>query len=156
MRRKDRKIEDREILRRIIEGAEVCRLAFAVGDLPYLVALNFGYEWDGELPILYFHCAREGRKLEMMRQNPHVCFALDIGHKLVAGSAPCDWGMNFESLVGYGTLSEISGEAERRGALDRIMRHYGWGGEGSYRGSTLGSTLVLKLVVDEVSGKKKG
>ena len=64
--------------------------------------------------------------------------------------------MNFRSLVGYGSLSELSGEDERRNALDRIMRHYGWGGEGSYRPSTLGTTLVLKLVVDELSGKKKG
>ena len=149
MRRKDRKIEDREILRSIIERAEVCRLAFAVGDLPYLVALNFGYEWDGEFPILYFHCAREGRKLEMMRQNSRVCFALDIGHQLVAGSAPCDWGMNFESLVGDGTLSEISGEAERLGAPNTILGKKGWAGEGVLRPAPLARPPFQKLFIKD-------
>ena len=55
----------------------------------YIVTMNFGYEWEGRLPAFYFHCAREGRKLEMMRSNPRVCFELDCGHALRTGPAPC-------------------------------------------------------------------
>ena len=155
MRRRDREIGDRASLRAIIEKAEACRLAFAVGDTPYIVTMNFGFEWEGELPVLYFHCAREGRKLDMMRLNPRVCFELDVGHELVTGPAPCDWGMRYESLVGYGTLSEISDEDLRRRGLDLVMRHYGWNGIGGYRAGTLGTTTVLTLPVDELIGKKK-
>jgi uncharacterized protein len=155
MRRRDREILDLEGLRAILDEADACRVAFASGDVPYIVTMNFGYEWEGELPVLYFHCSREGRKLEMMRANPRVCFELDVGHQLVAGPAPCDWGMKFASVIGYGTLSEIEGEAERRRGLDRIMRHYGWGGEAGYKEGTLGATAILSLRADQLSGKRK-
>lgn len=155
MRRKDREIEDREVLRSILEKADACHLAFALGDEPYIVTMNFGWEWQGEYPVLYFHCAREGRKLEMMRRNPRVCFELDVGHELVTGSAPCDWGMKYSSVVGYGILSEIPDDAGRLAGLDRVMRHYGWSGGIDYRAGTLGSTTVLSLKTDELSGKRK-
>jgi nitroimidazol reductase NimA-like FMN-containing flavoprotein (pyridoxamine 5'-phosphate oxidase superfamily) len=155
MRRADRAVGDREGLIAIIEDADACRLAFASGDTPYIVTMNFGYEWEGRLPAFYFHCAREGRKLEMMRSNPRVCFELDCGHALRTGPAPCNWGMSYSSLVGYGILSELTVEAERRAGLDRVMRHYGWGGEGGYSPSTLAATTVLRLSVDEMSGKRK-
>jgi hypothetical protein len=155
MRRKDREITDREGFLSIIEKADACALAFAVGEIPYIVTMNFGYEWDGEFPFLFFHCASEGRKLEMMRANPRVCFELDCGHELVTGREPCDWGMSYASIVGYGILSEISDEDERRAGLDRVMRHYGWGGEGAYAAGVLAATKVLKLSVGEMKGKRK-
>ena len=155
MRRKDRELLDREGLESILRSADCCRLAFAVGDTPYIVTLNFGYEWEGPFLVLYFHGAREGRKLDMMRANPRVCFELDVGHELATGPKPCDWGMKYASIVGYGILGQIDDEDERRGGLDCVMRHYGWSGEGGYAAGTLGSTAVLKLAVDEMSGKRK-
>lgn len=155
MRRKDRLITDGEALKSMIERADACRLAFAVGGEPYMVTLNYGYEWDGELPRLFFHCAREGRKLEMMRANPRVCFELDLEHELSKGDSPCDWGMGYSSIVGYGTLSELKDDVERRAALDKVMRHYGWEGEGEYGDGPLRATTVLRLDVVELSGKRK-
>ena len=155
MRRADRRMEGRADLTAVFDEAGACSIAFAVGNEPYIVRLNFGYEWEGELPVLYFHCAREGRKLVLMRANPRVCFSIDSGHELVKGSDPCDWGMKYASIVGYGTLSEVEGEAERRAALDKVMRHYGWGGEGSYADGPMGATKVLRLEVAEMSGKRR-
>lgn len=155
MRRRDRELLDSVSQREILDGADACRLAFAVGGEPYIVTLNFGYEWEGPLPILFFHCARVGRKLDMMRANPRVCFELDVGHVLSKGAAPCDWGMSFSSLVGYGALRELEAEAERRAGIDRLMRHYGWVGEGGYNAAAIGATAVLELRVDELSGKRK-
>lgn len=155
MRRKDREVVDRDALLAIIERADACRLGFAVGDLPYIVTLNFGYEWEGESLRLYFHCAREGRKLDMMRANPRVCFELDVDHELVTGPRPCDYSMRFGSIVGYGELREVPDEAGRREGLDRVMRHCGWVGEAAYDAGALGATAVLALRVDEISGKRK-
>jgi uncharacterized protein len=155
MRRADREIKDRGELLAILEKADSCALAFAAGGQPYIVKLNFGFEWVGDFPILYFHCAREGRKLEMMRANPRVCFSLDAEHELATGPAPCDWGMLYASIVGYGLLREVEGDGDRRSALDKVMRHYGWGGEGAYREGPFGATKVLRLDVAELSGKRK-
>jgi uncharacterized protein len=155
MRRKDREIEDRAGLRAILEEADACRLAFAAGGQPYIVTMNFGYVWEGAFPLLYFHCAKAGRKLDMMRSDPRVCFELDVGHELTAGPAPCDYSMKFASIVGYGTLSELRDDGERRAGLDLILRHYGWKGEGSYEAGALGATALLRLEVDELVGKRK-
>jgi uncharacterized protein len=155
MRRVDRRIEDRGELAAILEKCDVCRLAFAEGGAAYIVTMNFGFDWSREFPLLYFHCAREGRKLDMMRANPRVCFELDADHELVTGPAPCDWGMKFASLVGYGELRPAADEAERGLGLDAIMRHYGWSGAAEYAAGAMGATTVLVLEVDELCGKRK-
>jgi len=41
------------------------------GKIPYIVPMNFGYEMaDGALS-LYFHCANEGRKINIIKKNPN-------------------------------------------------------------------------------------
>jgi nitroimidazol reductase NimA-like FMN-containing flavoprotein (pyridoxamine 5'-phosphate oxidase superfamily) len=155
MRRADREVLERGDLAAILEKADACRIAFAVGGEPYIVTLNFGFEWKGELPLLYFHCAREGRKLEAMRANSRVCFELDADHELATGDSPCSWGMRFASIVGYGTLSEVESEAERVAGLDSVMRHYGWIGAADYEAGPLKATAVLRLRVSELSGKRR-
>ena len=157
MRRKDREIRDRAGLEAIVAKADSCRLAFAAGGEPYIVALNYGYDWpEGDsFPTFYFHCAREGRKLDLMRASPRVCLQADCDHELVGGPAPCDWGMKYASIVGYGILRELQDSAERQAALKAIMRKYGWKGEGSFKESVLGTTTVLELRVTELTGKRK-
>ncbi len=155
MRRKDREIRDRAALEDILARADACRLAFAAGGEPYIVTLNYGYSWDGELPLLYFHCAREGRKLDLARAAPRVCFELDLDHELVAGPDPCEWGMKYASIVGYGELRELGDAAGRQAALGAIMSHYGWKNEGAYKPAVLGVTTLLELRVTELTGKRK-
>ncbi len=61
MRRKDREIKEVSILESIISNSDVCRIAFADNNLPYIVTLNFGYI-GGDHPRFYFHCAKGGEK----------------------------------------------------------------------------------------------
>jgi hypothetical protein len=142
-------------LRALLDRADACRLAFAVADQPYIVTLNFGYEWEGDFPVLYFHSASQGRKLDMMRANPRVCFQMDAGHELVREERACDWGMRFESLVGYGTLGELPDDVAKRRGLDAILRHYGGDGRGGFAEGLFGATTVLRLEVGEMTGKRK-
>jgi uncharacterized protein len=155
MRRKDREIADRAELASMLDAADSCRLAFAVEGEPYIVPLCFGYAWEGELPLLYFHCAHEGRKLRAMRANPRVCFELDSGREVGRSPSPCGWTMSFASIVGYGLLEELVEAPDRLAGLEAVMRHYGWGGEGSFEGASLAATTVLRLSVTEMSGKRK-
>jgi uncharacterized protein len=156
MRRTDRAVTDKARLESMLAAADSCRLGFAVGGEPYVVALCFGHEWRGDLPVLYFHCAREGRKLDMMRANPRVCIQLDCRRETTSADEPCGWSMRYESLVSYGILEEVEVEAERRAGLDLVMRHYGWDGKGAYAEKALAATAVLRLTLDELVGKAKG
>jgi nitroimidazol reductase NimA-like FMN-containing flavoprotein (pyridoxamine 5'-phosphate oxidase superfamily) len=154
MRRNDREISGTSEVDEIIRKADVCRIAFANDNIPYVVTLNFGYS-DKPGQTFYFHCANEGKKLDMIRKNNYVCFELDIDHQLITGSKSCDCGMKFSSIVGYGNISIVTDREEKIVGLNYIMAHYGAGAEFSYNENILGQTTVLRLVVQQMTGKKK-
>ena len=153
MRRNEREISDIQEIEEIISKAEICRVALADNNAPYIVALNFGYSKEPGKK-LFFHCAKEGRKIAMMRKNNFVCFQLDIDHKLYEGSKGCDWGMRYRSVLGFGMLSEVKGINERKAGLNCIMSHYGAEKDYDYDEHVLDRTTVLCLEIKEMTGKK--
>jgi uncharacterized protein len=154
MRRKDREITDISELEAIISGCDVCRIAIANDNIPYIVTMNFGYV-GGENPHLYFHCAPEGKKLEMIKRNNYVCFGMDTDHIIYRGEKGCDWGMRFRSIVGYGRISFVDDETEKNTGLRHIMNHYGGSGDYIFDEKVLAGTLILRLDISEMSGKRK-
>lgn len=154
MRRKDREIKEIADLETIISSSDVCRVAFADNNIPYIVTLNFGYS-GGDTPCFYFHCANEGKKLQMLRKNNFVCFELDTGHELYEGENGCDWGMKFSSVVGYGKISIVSDKESRIAGLNCIMSHYSERKDFSYDERVLVNTTILRLDIGEMTGKRK-
>jgi nitroimidazol reductase NimA-like FMN-containing flavoprotein (pyridoxamine 5'-phosphate oxidase superfamily) len=154
MRRKDRQIKEVADLELIISRSDVCRVAFADKNLPYIVTMNFGYS-GGDHPCFYFHCANEGKKLEMMRKNNFVCFELDTNHEIYEGENGCDWGMRYCSVVGYGIISVLEERESRINGLDCIMSHYSDRTKFSYDEGVLGNTTILRLEIEEMTGKRK-
>ena len=79
MRKKEREITDIGEIEKIIRKATVCRLGLALNDVPYVVPLSFGYADK----TLYLHGAKEGKKLDIIRQNNRVCFEVDVDSEVV-------------------------------------------------------------------------
>jgi nitroimidazol reductase NimA-like FMN-containing flavoprotein (pyridoxamine 5'-phosphate oxidase superfamily) len=163
MRRKDRELTDKKDLLAILDEADVCRIAIQTRQAPYIVPLNFGYSWE-ECLVLYFHCATEGRKLELLVQNNVVGFELDSGHELVKAETACSWGMKYRSIIGTGEVSFMEDEQEKARALGAIMRKYGHpsfagavgtGLPSGFSAAELRSVTVFSLLVQELSGKQK-
>ena len=153
MRRNERETSDIQVIEEIIGKADVCRIAIANSNIPYIVAMNFGYKGIPE-KILYFHCANEGRKLEMIRQNNYVCFEMDTDHQIYNGIKGCDWGMKYSSVVGYGNISIVTENEAKKTGLNYIMSHYGGEGEYFYDEKVLERTIILRLDIKEMTGKK--
>ena len=153
MRRSNREISDIQEVEKIIQKADVCRIALANGNVPYIVTMNFGYVNDPER-TLFFHCATEGKKLEMIRQNNYVCFEMDTDHQIFSGIRSCDWGMKFSSIIGYGNIFIVTDKEEKIAGLNRIMTHYGGESEYSYDENILEKTIILRLDIKEMTGKK--
>ena len=159
MRRADRAISGTEEVEEIIRKADVCRLALANDNFPYIVTMNFGYTNDPE-QMIYFHCANEGKKLDMIRKNNYVCFEIDIDHLIHGkevgnGRQGCNWGMRYKSVVGYGNISIITEKEAKKRGLDCIMKHYGDENEYFYDDKVLANTTVLRLDITEITGKKR-
>jgi uncharacterized protein len=154
MRRKEREISGLADIELIISVADVCRIAIANDNTPYIVTMNFGYK-EGQNPCLYFHCANEGRKLDMIRSNNYVCFEMDTDHVIYKGEKGCDWGMKFSSVVGYGKIFRVEDGSEKLNGLGIIMDHYGGKGSYSFDEQVLARTTVLRLEISQMTGKRK-
>jgi nitroimidazol reductase NimA-like FMN-containing flavoprotein (pyridoxamine 5'-phosphate oxidase superfamily) len=149
VRRTDREIADRSEIDRIIHGSQVCHLGLARDDEPYVVPLSFGY--DGE--ALYFHTARRGKKIDFFAANPRVCFEFEREIQLVADADDaCGWTFAFESVVGYGTISEITSPELKARALNQIMLQYS-DREWTFNEADLESVRTWRVLVESVTGK---
>jgi nitroimidazol reductase NimA-like FMN-containing flavoprotein (pyridoxamine 5'-phosphate oxidase superfamily) len=116
-----------------------------------VVPLCFGYA-DG---TFYFHCALEGRKLDILRKNPNVCLELEAGVALKPGVKACEWGMNYRSVIAFGRAQWVEDPEARRRALDLIMARYA-PGPYDYAQAALVKTLVLQVRAASMTGKKSG
>jgi len=154
MRRVDREVVSFTEKLEIINKCKVCRIAMIDANKPYIVPLNFGYSVDDNTVTLFFHSAKEGRKVDVLRSNPVVCFEMDCENQLITADIPCKYGYAFESIIGNGNITFIEDVHEKMVALNMIMKHQ-TGKEFTFDEKSVGSVLVYKLVVTDLSGKKK-
>ncbi|MEY3432176.1 MAG: hypothetical protein RL131_112 [Bacteroidota bacterium] len=71
------------------------RLACCKGKHPYIVPVTYFY--DGKF---IYGKSSEGKKIDLMRDNPNVCFQVDFSRDMY----------NWESAVIYGLFEELKGE----------------------------------------------
>jgi nitroimidazol reductase NimA-like FMN-containing flavoprotein (pyridoxamine 5'-phosphate oxidase superfamily) len=154
MRRKDREITDPLEIIKVIDKCDVCRIGLSDGNVPYIVPLNFGYDYIGGKLTLYFHGAKEGKKLEIIQRNPAACFEMDCSHKLIVADAPEKYTMEFESVMGNGRIHICTGKAEKTHALTRLMKTYAKDREFVFSDSVIESVGILKLEVSDFTGKR--
>ncbi len=155
MRRKDRELTNRDDIISIMKDCDVCRIGFADQGVPYIVPLNFGMVDENDQLTLYFHGASNGRKVDLAKTNPTVCFEMDCGHELCEDEKmACEFTMEFRSVIGYGQLTLIKDMDERKKALNSIMLKYTEREDFEYHQHYLEQISVFKLVVSEMSGKQ--
>ena len=108
-------IASRAEMEQILRAETVGYLGLSAGGLPYVVPLNYAYI-DGKI---LFHCTFSGKKLDMLRANPQVCFT--VGRQ--AGPVerhPQGAGCHaaFDSVICYGTARIIEDLQERQQVLN--------------------------------------
>lgn len=152
LRRGERAMDQRAQQEELLRLCKVCRLALCDGDRPYLVPLNYGYSWDGSGLRLYFHSAREGRKLDLLRRSPRACFEVDDGGELTAGETACQHGWAYRSLIGEGAVRFLHGEEKRQG-LEILMAHQTGRRDWAFEEKACQAVAVFCLEVSHLSGK---
>jgi nitroimidazol reductase NimA-like FMN-containing flavoprotein (pyridoxamine 5'-phosphate oxidase superfamily) len=152
MRKKEKEIKDENTIESIIKRATVCRIGLSENNVPYIVPLNFGYKDN----CLYFHSAREGKKIDMIGSNNDVCFEIDIDSEIVKGEDACGWSMKYYSIIGFGKASFVEGVKKKREALDIIMEHYSGKLPYNYPDEAVNNTAIIKVKIESMTGKKSG
>jgi len=151
VRRKEKEITDIAKIEDIISRAEVCRIGLVDGDEPYIVPLSFGYERNA----IYFHCAPEGRKLDLIRKNNRVCVEMEADVAIKKGEEPCGWSAAYRSVIGMGRASILEKEEEKIHGLNVLMGHY-LPGDVRADFPKLNVTAVVRIDIERMSGKKAG
>ena len=156
MRRKDREIADIDEKIKIIQKCKVCRLGLSENNRPYIIPLNYGYDFENENLTLFFHSAREGKKIEIIKNNNHACFEVDCDGKLIEAENACAHGYTFRSIIGFGKIFFVENTGEKIYGLNRIMIHQtGKETIHDFSQDALEKVVVYKLVVEEFTGKQK-
>lgn len=118
--------------------------------LPYGLPITIVREEN----TIYFHCARDGFKIQCLRANPQVCLACVCDTHIIEEKFTTE----FASAILRGTASEVTDDAEKIHALRLLcQRHTPAGMEGfeDAVARSLPRTAVWKIAISEITGKRK-
>ncbi len=135
-------------IEKILNEAQVCRIALFDKEYPYIVPLCYGYMLDGDKLELYFHCSPRGKKMELIKKNNSAAFEIDSLDKIVAGEIACGFTAIYKSITGNGSIEVING-IEKLIGLNSIMKKYDGGKEEyKYSEKVLNNVVILKLTAE--------
>jgi len=149
MRRKEKEITDRAEMENILRRGEICRLAMAHDNIPYVVAVNYGYADN----VLYIHSAPEGRKIDMLRRNNRVCFQVATDVAIINTDSVHNCNTKYKSVIGYGTASIIRDDPGKKVGLDVLMAQYASAGQ-EYPQTLLDKKVIIKIDIESLTGKQ--
>ena len=150
MRRKDRELTKDEAFA-ILRECEYAALATINEDkTPYCIMIS---------PVvmnenIYFHCAKEGQKLDNIAKSPHVCITCAKNTRLV----PEHFTTLYESAVVYGTARLVENDAEKIAALKALCEKYASSNMSAFEDAihkSLHRTGICEITIDHITGKAK-
>ncbi len=156
MRRKDRQ-RGEEFCLELIDRTTHGIMALTTGeDIPYCLPLSFIRKGRS----LYFHCANEGRKLDLLRACPKVCVTFVSRDEPTYQPEANNYTTLFSSAIVTGTAHEITEEAERVEALrllcQSLLPHAMVGDQFDRAvARSLPVTAIWRIDMEELSGKDR-
>lgn len=154
MRRKDREITEINRIEEFLGECKVMRLGMCLDNIPYVTPLNFGYEHTEKGFVFYFHCAAEGKRLDIISQNPNVFAEIDNGGELTSAEKACGWGCDYKSVMAAGTARIITDNTEKKHALTLLMKHQ-TGKDFAFEDKDLEGVCVCAVDVSEITAKAR-
>jgi uncharacterized protein len=151
MRRKEREITGRPEIDAVIHSSNVMYLALADDSIPFVVPVFYAY--DGA--ALYFHSARTGAKIDILKRNRNVCFAISVDHGVITSDAACDFEARHRTVIGTGAAAFVEERAEKIRVLDMIVARFTTD-TFEYPETNLGHTVVIRIDIEALKGKKHG
>jgi nitroimidazol reductase NimA-like FMN-containing flavoprotein (pyridoxamine 5'-phosphate oxidase superfamily) len=144
-------IESREEMEAILREETIGYLALSVDGQPYNVPLNYGYV-EGKI---LFHCALEGKKLDFIRANPRVCFAVGRQTGEVRRHAegdPCH--IDSDSVMCYGIARIIDDVKERQ----ELLNTFNWCFRPDAAGISMESAAkcgAVEIKITQMTGRRE-
>jgi nitroimidazol reductase NimA-like FMN-containing flavoprotein (pyridoxamine 5'-phosphate oxidase superfamily) len=152
MRRKDKAIVDQNEMKKILQQTKYITIAMCRKNEPYLTTLSHGY--DSENNIIYFHCASEGKKIDILHKNNIVWGQALIDNGYVDGKCDHLW----TTVMFHGTVSFIVDVDMKRRALEIMVRQLEQNPERVIKKQIAKKSMkrvrIGRIDIDYMSGKK--
>jgi nitroimidazol reductase NimA-like FMN-containing flavoprotein (pyridoxamine 5'-phosphate oxidase superfamily) len=152
LRRKEQEIKDTAELKAILAKTQYVTVAMCRGDEPYLVTLSHGY--DEKHNAIYFHCAFEGKKIDILKANNRVWGQAIVDRGYVQGK--CDH--LFSSVQFSGRVSFVENQAEKHRALavmiGQLEREPEQVMAAQVTDAALAKTCIGRIDIEYLSGKR--
>ncbi len=148
VRRQNRLLEESKANQLLLDG-EYGILSMVDKDEPYGIPLSFC--WDKKESI-YLHCALEGRKLDILKENNKASFCI-VGKTNVI---PHQFTTEYESIILKGIITLDLSVEERMQALGLLVDKYAPDHKAKgviYAEKSLTNTNILRFDIEEFSGK---
>lgn len=100
-----KEVEINEVLKRQLIG----RIACVKDNEPYIIPISYAFDGD----FIYCH-SEGGRKIEMMRSNPRICFQTEEMNDMA----------NWKSVIIDGEYEELKDSAGRTRAMQILLDRY--------------------------------
>jgi nitroimidazol reductase NimA-like FMN-containing flavoprotein (pyridoxamine 5'-phosphate oxidase superfamily) len=154
VRRQDRLLEEQKAIELLQNGEfGVLSMIETIDDKDAGFAIPLNYVYDGDHSI-YFHCAKEGYKLDCLSKNPNVSFCV-VGHTHIISN---QFTTNYESIIIRGKIDLELTESERKIALMLILDKYSPNDKEigiTYTEKSFLRTNVIRLDIETMSGKNR-
>lgn len=155
MRRSDREIKDISQIKAFIQKESIIRIGFYDEGEVYIVPVNYGYVFENDKHVFYFHGAKAGRKYELAKKVPEVGFEIDGNYELLKAETACDYSAKFQSVIGNGKLKLVDDYAEKIKGLNILMKQSTEKDDWTYENKMVDGVAVFKLEVEKLSCKAK-
>lgn len=157
LRRMDREIKNESLIDLILSSATHLNIALANQNELYIVPLNYIY--DPEQKNIYFHGAKDGKKIDLLQKNPRVWGSAVIDHGF--GEGQCEnlyasvvFSGNFSFVENHETklmilrkqIDKQSGDKEEM--KDRLIEMT------SKDNSLFAGTVFGRIKIDSITGKR--
>ena len=143
-------IESRTEMEEILLRETIGWLATTADGRPYAVPLNYAYI-DGKI---YFHCALEGKKLDAIRANPEVCFAVGRQEGEIRRHRGSVCHPDNESVLCFGRARVLEDYEEKAAALNAFNRAFEPKAEDLPEKAARGCGVV-EIAVREMTGRRE-
>ena len=121
MRKKSREM-DADWALEVMDKAPYITASMADGDgMPYSVPLSLARTDE---KTFYFHCATEGKKLDILREKPRVCLTAVSKCKPTVGPKDGSFTLEFKSAIAFGKAEIVADDNEKREALRAICQRF--------------------------------
>ena len=125
MRRDEFNINDKNSIDEILQACEYGTLSLISEEKPYVVALNFVQYKNA----IYFHGAKEGKKIEAIKSNPNAAFLVVKPYSYIPSyfsdtMAACPATQFFASVLLEGKLSFVEYEDKKADILNALMKKF--------------------------------